>query len=255
MNDTTTRGDVKIAGAGTVATGSYRDVRVSGSATLTGEIECVLLKVDGAADGRGTIKAERIAVSGGMKFDGDVETGVLKISGSAWYGGAVRAGEMRVAGTADVRADLASDVVEVQGALTVHGDCQAERFVAQGAFTVDGLLNAGVVDIHLHGTSRAREIGGEAITVRYAPFPLQRIVAMFLTNQGRLTAEIIEGDDVRLEQTKVRVVRGKRVAIGTGCEVELVEYTESFEQASDARVKTARKTGDGSDAATSEEDV
>jgi len=244
MNDTTTRGDVKISGTGTVATGTYRDVRISGSGTLTGDIDCQSFKVSGAVDGRGSLKAEQIGVSGSMKFDGDVDAGAIKVSGSASFGRA-HVGELRVSGSVRFGGDLSGETIDVQGTVSVHGDCEAERFTGAGGFAVDGLLNAGVVDIRLHGASSAREIGGEAINVRFAPIPLQRLVAVFVPSYDpRLVVESIEGDDVHLEHTKARAVRGKRVFLGSGCEVDLVEYAETFERAGDARVKTARKAGD-----------
>lgn len=36
--------------------------------------------------------------------------------------------------------------------------------------------------------------------------------------------ETIEGDDIHLELTRARVVRGNNVSIGSGCDIDLVEY-------------------------------
>jgi cytoskeletal protein CcmA (bactofilin family) len=36
----------------------------------------------------------------------------------------------------------------------------------EGAFKIRGLLNAGKLELKLHGPSEAREIGGEKITVK-----------------------------------------------------------------------------------------
>ncbi|GBC75956.1 hypothetical protein HRbin07_00148 [bacterium HR07] len=58
---------------------------------------------------------------------------------------------------------------------------------------------------------------------------------------GFLEADTIEGDEIFLENTKARVVRGKKVQIGEGCEIESVEYSESFEVAPGARVKEQRR--------------
>lgn len=242
MDDTTARGDMSIAGAGTIATGRYRKVHVAGSANMTGDIDCVSFKVSGTADGRGKLKAETMTVSGAIRFDGGVDAAEVRISGSASLGGDVRAGRLRVAGSVDVGGDFSGDTVELQGYLRVKGDCAAERFRCQGGFSVDGLLNAGAVDVTLGAPCVAKEIGGEAIVVRYSPFVLKRLVALLMPPQNlRLTVETIEGDDVRLEHTSAKVVRGTRVVLGPGCEVEFVEYTEAFEQSPNAKVKTARK--------------
>ena len=45
-----------------------------------------------------------------------------------------------------------------------------------------------------------------------------------------LTADIIEGDLIYLENTNAKIVRGNNVTIGTGCKIELVEYKESFKK-------------------------
>jgi cytoskeletal protein CcmA (bactofilin family) len=79
MNDTRTRGDIRISGAGTVATGVYNNVTISGAGTLTGDIECVRLKVSRSADGQGSLKADSMSVSGSFHFRGDVAGGDTKV--------------------------------------------------------------------------------------------------------------------------------------------------------------------------------
>ena len=139
--------------------------------------------------------------------------------------------------------DYSGETVALQGFLRVKGDCAVERFGCEGGFEVSGLLNAGVVDVALGAPCTATEIGGESISVRYASWALKRLVAKLLPSQSfRLAAETIEGDDVRLENTTAKVVRGTNVTLGPGCDIELVEYSEAFERASGAKVKTARKT-------------
>ena len=53
---------------------------------------------------------------------------------------------------------------------------------------------------------------------------------------------IIEGDDIHLENTIADTVRGKRIAIGPGCRIGTVEYTETLSVHDDAEVKEQRKT-------------
>jgi cytoskeletal protein CcmA (bactofilin family) len=244
MNDTRTRGDVRIAGAGSVATGAYETVSVSGSATLTGDVECDALKVSGAADGRGTLKAGRIVVNGSLTYRGDADAQEVRVNGTATFGKLLRAGTLKVAGTVDVDGDLHATEVHSQGYVRVSGDCEAERLKVEGGLTVGGLLNAGVIDITLYAKCDVRDIGGEAVLVKSGRSGLHRLIAMLVPlAERRLTAESIEGDDVRLEQTTARVVRGKSVVLGPGCVVDLVEYTESYSAAPDAKVKEARKAG------------
>jgi cytoskeletal protein CcmA (bactofilin family) len=246
MNDTTTKGDIKIAGAGTVATGTYRLVSVSGTATITGDVECETLKVSGSADGRGSLKADKVTVSGTIAYSGGVEAQDMRVSGSANIGESLKGGMLNVSGSARVGGDLVGETVQIHGALTVDGDCEAERFSGEGGFTIGGLLNAGAIDVTLWGPCRVREIGGEAISVRFGRGSFRRLVAMFVPEwDTRLTCESIEGDDVRLEHTTARTVRGGSVVLGPNCDIGLVEYTGSYSAAPDAKVKEARKVEAG----------
>lgn len=244
MSDTKTRGNVRVAGAGTIATGTYRTVSVSGSATLTGDIDCTDFKVSGAAEGDGALHAENVTVHGTLGYRGDAEVGNLRVSGTALFH-TLKAEDVSVSGTLDV-ASLSATTVKVLGFLNVPGDCEAERFETQGAFTIGGLLNAGAVDVTLGGKCSAGEIGGEAVTVRIGVGALKRFMTSLVPGwELRLTAESIEGDDVRLEHTTARAVRGNTVVIGQGCEIDLVEYTGEFSASPDAKVKTVRKMGEG----------
>jgi len=44
-----------------------------------------------------------------------------------------------------------------------------------------------------------------------------------------LTAETVAGDIVHVESTRAGTVRGRRVTIGAGCRIEVVEYSESLQ--------------------------
>lgn len=244
MSDTKTRGNVRVAGAGTIATGTYRTVSVSGSATLTGDVDCTDFKVSGAAEGDGTLRAENVTVHGTLGYRGDAEVGNLRVSGTALFH-SLKVSDGNISGTLDT-ASLTATTLKVLGYLNVSGDCEAERFDCQGAFTVGGLLNAGAVDVTLGGKCSAGEIGGEAVTVRIGVGALKRFVTTLIPAwELRLTAGSIEGDDVRLEHTTARAVRGNTVVIGQGCDIELVEYTGEYSAAADAKVKTVRKVGEG----------
>ncbi|HIC96284.1 TPA: hypothetical protein EYP12_06635 [Candidatus Bipolaricaulota bacterium] len=54
---------------------------------------------------------------------------------------------------------------------------------------------------------------------------------------GTLEAELIEGDEISLEWTRARTVRGKKIEIGEGCEIERVEYSEELRVSPGAEVK------------------
>ena len=146
-----------------------------------------------------------------------------------------------IKGNATVGGGVATHEIKILGFMKAGGDCSAETFSAEGAFTIGGLLTADTVDIKLYGPCSAREIGGEKITVR-SPQGFQSITQIFtFWADKKLTAESIEGDDVYLEATNAKVVRGRNVTIGLDCKVDVVEYSDNYSRTDGAMVGEARK--------------
>jgi cytoskeletal protein CcmA (bactofilin family) len=117
---------------------------------------------------------------------------------------------------------------------------EAEVFLAKGSFTIGGLLNAGQIDIILYGGCRAKEIGGEKITVKKPGIAhkLKRLIFSYIFRVNvDLQADVIEGDEIYLEHTYAKIVRGNNVTIGPGCDIEVVEYKNNFHEQKGAIVK------------------
>jgi len=70
---------------------------------------------------------------------------------------------------------------------------------------------------------------------------LIRFIESIFPNTDVLATESVEGGDIYLEYTKAKVVRGNNVNIGPGCEIDLVEYRNDFQQVKEARVKDSNK--------------
>jgi cytoskeletal protein CcmA (bactofilin family) len=109
-----------------------------------------------------------------------------------------------------------------------------------GGFTMGGLLYADSININLHYRCKVREIGGEKIEVKVGrEFQLLRIIKSLFIPKGfhepQLETDIIEGDEINLGQTKAEVVRGNNITIGKNCDIDLVEYRNSFEQTDNAQ--------------------
>lgn len=223
MSDTT-RQDMKILGAGTVGGGTYGEVVIAGSGTVSGDVVCTRFKVGGLADVHGSLTADAVTVGGSATFQGDLKADEVTFSGTADVRGSVIAGTLKVSGTASIAGGCTATRVEIKGTTKVGGDVEAEVFEALGVFSIGGLLNAGTVEVRLYGGCDAHDIGGERIDVRLAN------TWTFLPFWGdrNLTADTIEGDTVYLENTRAKVVRGVTVEIGPGCDIDLVEYTGSL---------------------------
>ena len=61
------------------------------------------------------------------------------------------------------------------------------------------------------------------------------------TTSGVNVNSAIEGDDVALEYVTCPRVTGRVVAIGQGCNIDLVQYSEEIEIAPDAKVGKVEK--------------
>ncbi len=188
--------DLYVSGIGTASGGIYNTVRVEGVGRIHGDVDCVRCDLSGVSSITGNLKTERLHISG----------------------------------KAAVRGNITAEDINLEGFAKIEGNCEAETFRAKGAFTLDGLLNAGQIGICLHGSASVSEIGGD--TIRVERWPGFGLFSFF----KKLTANTIEGDHIQLEYTKAKVVRGDRVNIGPGCEIELVEYRTEFTAAKDAKV-------------------
>lgn len=199
--DTQARHNLVISGIGSAAGGTYQNLNVQGVAKVHGDVDCVLCLVEGVVEVNGNVKVQT----------------------------------MHIRGKAKIRGHVLGEDVKVDGELTIAGNCEAEKFDVAGGFVIDGLLNAGQISIRLHGRAKVREIGGEQIRVEGGP-------RFGLFKRGRtLSVDSVEGDDVYLEYTIARAVRGNKVNIGPGCEIDLVEYRTDFQQAKEAKITSSQR--------------
>ncbi len=231
--------DARVNGDGTISGGSYATIVINGAGTVTGDVVCKELKINGAGRCTGAVKADLINVNGAGTFDGAVQAGEMVVNGSADVHAGMGIGRLKIRGTCALDGGLAAHEVELRGEIRVGGDLQAERFTGEGRFAINGLLNADTIDLRIHGRSAAREVGGEHIVLR-APEGFSSIFSVF--SDRRLVTDSIEADEVQLISTTAKVVRGARVTVGEGCEIELVEYTESLQRLAGAQVREERKT-------------
>ncbi len=195
------RPNLHLSGVGSASGGTYGDVKIEGVGRVHGDIECRICHVEGVGVIHGNVKARK----------------------------------MNLSGKSTVKGNISADNIILEGYATIHGNCDAETFSANGAFTLNGLLNAGDIDIRLHGSATVQEIGGESIHVSLAnKFGL-------FNRFKKLSAQVIEGDEVYLEFTKADVVRGNKVSIGRGCQIGLVEYRTDLEVVPESNVSESKK--------------
>ncbi len=273
------RTNVHLAGSGRISGGYYDTVTVAGSGRIEGDVDANLIKTAGSCRIDGDVKTKELKTAGSCRVSGDVRAERIKTAGSCTIEGDVHADEVKIAGTQSVEGSLKSKEITSAGSLKVSEDVEAEKFLSRGGFEIGGLLSAEEIKIEL-GSGTVTEIGGTRIEVRrrgrafwgwrLSPKRERGVRVMVLEDifeeigrigeevtravgeglehafgwsysPGYLEADTIEGDEIFLENTKARVVRGKKIQIGEGCEIESVEYSDSLEIAPGAQVKEQKR--------------
>ncbi len=256
---TTKRGSLSIAGAGKASGGLYERVTISGAGRVDGDVEAESVEISGAGKIIGKVKANRVSVAGACriigavtaqkcdaagawKIGGDVQSEQFKAAGAGKVEGSVHAQEFSSAGVTKIAKNLRAQRAKFSGVLTADGDVEASEFRGHGAFRIAGLLAADQLELELGERSWAREIGGECITVRKRE-SLWGWLARWWGRQIELSAELIEADEIHLEATRAKIVRGKRVTLGPECRIERVEYSEFLHVDPKSVVKEQAKLG------------
>lgn len=278
--DQQNRGDLNISGFGSANGGSYYNVNISGGGNVTGDVECSELKISGVGNIKGNVTAENarisgsanvkgsltvsdeIVVSGAGDIDGDVKARYIKtsgackikgnldaeelvVSGTTTVGGNAEARKVKISGSTNVHGNLRGEEVEIKGAADIGGDLECESFSANGGFKIGGLLNAGEIDIKIFYKSSVNEIGGEKITIAKSNgfAEIGRFIKNLFNIKEYLVTQCIEGDDIYIENTVAKVVRGNNVTIGPDCDIDLVEYRNELKVSSESRVNNQQKIG------------
>jgi cytoskeletal protein CcmA (bactofilin family) len=237
-------GDIKISGSGSAGGGKYNEVIISGSGKINGDIECVEFKTSGSSKVIGNLKAETIKISGSARIEGNVEAKEMKVSGSTHVIGEVKSEILKVSGSTHIEGSLYGEEIGIMGSVHIDKNCEAESFKASGSFKIQGLLNAEQVKIIIGGYCSVQEIGGENIEVRLNPvdsFFIKKIIDKVFNSKGELTTELIEGNEIYLENTNAKIVRGNNVTIGEGCNIGLIEYSGEINISSESIVKEQKK--------------
>ncbi|MGE5495884.1 MAG: bactofilin [Burkholderiales bacterium] len=242
MSDNSQKPDLKISGSGTASGGAYNLVRINGSGRITGALDCVDFIINGSGEATDGVECGAVKINGAGRIGGDLKCGEAKVNGSGSFGSAVNCEELIVTGTADIKKSVNAQKVKVNGSVKIGGDCNSESFYSTGLFEVGGLLSADDIDIHLYwNRSRAKEIGGEKIRVSLGTTGLGIVKALLPSYFPALEAEVIEGNDITLENTTAKVVRGDNVTIGSGCDIGLVEYKGYYKKQTGAKVAEEKK--------------
>lgn len=234
------RPNLKISGVGSAGGGKFHDVSINGTGSINGDIECSLFDSNGASEIRGNIKAGSAKINGAAQLKGNIAAERMDVNGTVTIKGNIDIENIKVSGSISSGGNLKASNVDVRGAVNMDGDCEAETFRVTGGFKIGGLLNADSIYAGIYGNCMAKEIGGGKIEVKKPDnivTQIQRFIKDIFNVRDCLVAEIIEGDDIYLETTMAKIVRGNNVTLGPGCDIGLVEYKEHIQVLEGARVK------------------
>lgn len=168
----------------------------------------------------------------------------MRVSGSSHITGQAKCQSLKINGSARIEGSLYGEEVSITGSAHIEKNCEVESFKASGSFKIQGLLNAGQVIINLGGKSSVKEIGGENIEVRASiidNFFFKKVIDKMFNTKGELSTELIEGDEIYLENTNAKIVRGNNITIGDGCNIGLIEYSGEIKISNESIVKQQQK--------------
>ncbi|GAE37986.1 hypothetical protein BW1_004_00340 [Bacillus mycoides NBRC 101238 = DSM 11821] len=185
------------------------------------------------------MKSSNARISGLGKVDGTVSAEMMRIDGKATITQDVKANSLKIAGKGTIGGNVTGEEFKINGQATIDGNCEVDVFSSEGQFTVGGLLSADEININIHGTCRAKEIGGQTIKVRHR---LSTFSKLFKTVFGlQLEAELLEGDNIDIDYAHIKTVRGNNVTVGPNCEIDLIEYTGVLNVDKNASVKEIKQ--------------
>ncbi|MBM7655739.1 cytoplasmic protein [Neobacillus cucumis] len=227
-----------INGSGSYPGGIYDKVSIRGEGTIVNDVESSVFHVYGTSEARENVKTGSVKIMGEADVKGDLAAAETLVMGTMMVGRNASLKKIKILGLLEVGGKLSGDAATIKGSISVKGDVEYETFDSSGGFDIKGLLTADKVKIALRfGQSSAEEIGGGQIIVKRK----KNSILPFGKEEGTLTAKVIEGDDIYLENTTAEVVRGNTVKIGPGCQIGLIEYTTELKDDSSSTIKTKTK--------------
>ena len=241
---------MNISGSGRILAGEYNEkISVSGSGKIDGKVRCKALSCSGSVSCNGELECiEDVHVSGSMKLEQGLKAQSIHVSGSLKVDGeCVAEQDVKVSGMLKCHKTLKCTTLKVAGVLNCEEGIEAEEVKILGGIHCAGLLNAENVAIEFNQTtSSIGSIGGSNITIlgKDSKSALNRLAlfSKLAKNIGMLQIhQSIEGDTIAVEKVNAPLIVGRIVAIGAGCQVDLVQYSEEIEIHPDAVVKKVEK--------------
>lgn len=205
-------------------------------------------KISSAGDLRivGKIKAEKIKSAGDLTANEEVEVEEMSIFGDGLFKKLVRGKKVSTFGDLESLNTVEIKELNVYGAVKgkifntekfiVNGDIEAADEINSDFLEINGTvkslgsMNIGSGNFNLMGNSKVNEIFCQDLRVNAGNSNYTGILSGLISRNsyGKLTVQLIEGDEIFLENTICDTVRGKNIQIGRGSKIRRVEYQNTL---------------------------
>lgn len=236
--------DLNISGKGTISAGDYDEVVLKGNIKSKGKISCKNFKFDGKFSGDSDIDCKKeLKLSGDFKNDGSIKTDILIASGKVKNEKNISAYSMKISGSFISQSDIRTSKMKALGIIDVKRNIKADKAHIVGMINNEGLIDVDNLHIEIFSSrySEVKNIKGKDIQIerklRDPIITCFKKLAKSKTGVINVT-DAIEGDDINLEYTIAKRVTGRRVNIGKGCQIGLVQYSDNIEVSSESTVET-----------------
>ena len=234
---------VNISGVGKLNGGQYSNIEISGFGRLTGDVQAQHIHISGSGTIDGDTKAERIRVTGAGTIYGNVEATFVESTGNFKVTGQAEIKELVNEGRCRLDTDVNADKIHSSGYFSIGGNIRTENFYSKGSLTIEGRLEAQLAEIEITGFCNVRDIVGKAIYIRKQDKINLSSLSKFinpLLGKGReldkLKCQEICGQEIDIEFTEAKVIKGNKVTLGPDCRIEEVIYKEELKVHSSAWV-------------------
>lgn len=239
------KNNLEIRGLGSVNSGKYHTVTVSGIGTLKGNIEGDVISNYGTERSEGKLEANTLIIAGDFTAEKDVMVKEeLDIKGTASFKSKLNCTNLNIAGSLSVKDDLNFNSGSISGKLSLKNNCNAKKLSIIGSLDIENNLNIDNLSIGLMDKSFVTNIKGKNIEVKNLEDKSNKGLFKLLKGKVILKCYNLEGEDIYVENVECSLIRGNNVIIGPGCNIENIEYENKFQANQGSQVKSITCTKD-----------
>lgn len=226
--------DLNISGSGVIVGGQYNDITISGIGKIIEDIACDNIVVSGIVNVFGKVDcSNEFKISGISKIASHLNSKNLNISGICkMYGSEenmLTTETVKVSGILKNVNIINSDKIRCSGSLKAT-NLNADELNITGYIKVTESINCDIVNIESYNPVNINEIVGSQINIKLDTRNHIDLNRLWLkVKQRKHKVDLINGDSIYLEHTKVNTISGHKINIGPKCRVKILEYIDSYE--------------------------